>query len=324
MGRWTSKTGSSRKRNSGKDKGPMHAIKRGLASLFVCLIVVLPIFFTVIQWGNVFGVNLSPLGLGHKDSRKVTALQVMQTRTLDKRDATVKPFEQPIVSVTFDDGWESVYTQAAPLLQKYGIPTTQYVLSGTDKQPSYMTFDQIKSLHQAGHEIGCHTIDHPDLTTLSRNDLMNQLTGCKQTVEKKLGIQVTDFAAPFGHTNAAAIDGIKQVYRSERNTNGDITTNQADDKDINTKENLNRYDIIAVTIRRETTEAELNAAIDYTVKHNGWLVLTYHDIGDGDSAFGIDGKILDMQLATISHAPARIMPVGTVLNALDNSGNGRN
>jgi hypothetical protein len=60
MGRWNN---SSAKRPSGKPvsksskkvESPLHAIKRGLASLFVCAIVILPIILTINQWSGIFG-----------------------------------------------------------------------------------------------------------------------------------------------------------------------------------------------------------------------------------------------------------------------------
>jgi peptidoglycan/xylan/chitin deacetylase (PgdA/CDA1 family) len=57
-------------------------------------------------------------------------------------------FGQPLLSVTFDDGWESVYTQAMPILQRDGIRTTQYVLSGTEKDPLYMSWAQIGAMQR--------------------------------------------------------------------------------------------------------------------------------------------------------------------------------
>lgn len=339
MGRWNQSTKSTHstqkqsvkkkasKKNAKKARTPAmtkHAIKRGLASLFVCLVVLVPVGFTINQWVNVFGLHL--FSQGSDDSAKVAAnhnaapLATMQIRPADQGNPPVKPFEQPLITVTFDDGWETVYTKAVPLFQQYGIPTTQYVLSGQQNNPSYLTFEQMKSLHNAGHDIGCHTVSHPDLTTLSQADLVSQLAGCQQTIQKEVGVTPRDFAAPYGHTNTAVLAAIKQTYRSERNTNGDITTNQADDQDINVRATFDRYNITAVTIRRETTDAQLQSAIDYAVQHNGWLVLNYHDINDDQSAFGVSTDTLKRQLALVSHSSARVVTMGQVLDALDKEG----
>src|SRR5690606_1721656 len=112
------------------------------------------------------GVQVANM-LGANDKRRATPLANMQTRAIDAGNAPIKPFGEPIITVTFDDGWESIYTDAMPLLQKYGIPTTQYVLSDEERNPLYLTFDQIHAMDRAGHEIACHGGDHTDLTILT-------------------------------------------------------------------------------------------------------------------------------------------------------------
>lgn len=297
-------------------KSPLHAIKRGLTSLFVCAVVLAPLFLL----GNQARVAL---GLGVSDSRKATPLQALQVRAIDKGGPAIHPFQQPLITLTFDDGWESIYTQAMPLLQQYGIPTTQYILSGVEDDKGYMSFAQVEQMVKGGHEIGCHSVSHPDLTTISQSELQKQLRDCRKTLEAKLAgykpkaqSQVQDFASPYGHNNQATIDAIKQVFRSSRNTDGDITTNQADDNDINVLATFNRYDITAITIRKETTQAQLQAAIDYTLLHNGWLVLNYHQVENGDDEYGIDMDTFENQLKAIGQAKARIVTMGQALDSL--------
>jgi peptidoglycan/xylan/chitin deacetylase (PgdA/CDA1 family) len=287
---------------------PAHAIKRGLASLFVCFVIILPIILT--------GMTIQRL-IGPADQRKAKALPTMQIREMDANHVPIRPFEEPLITVTFDDGWETVYTESMPILQKYGIPTTQYVLSDVDKDHSYLSFAQMKVIEQGGHEIACHTETHPDLTTLKHSDLLEQLNGCKTTLKQKLGVDAREFAAPYGHNNAETIAAIKDTFRSSRNTNGDITTNQADDQDVNVKESFNPYDITAITLRGDTTVAQLQAAIDYTVQHNGWLVLNYHQVDEGDdSKFALTNELFTKQIQAVNKAPSRIITMGQFLDAL--------
>lgn len=286
----------------------MNAIKRGLVSVFVCAVVLMPLLVIAMQFGQVFKDG---------DSRKVVAAEPLNLRPADRSQAPLKPFDQPIITVTFDDGWESIYTTGLPLLQKHGIPTTQYVLTGVFEDKNYMTIDQIKSLQKAGHEIACHGIDHADLTSLTASRLDQELRECKQLYEDELGTRVEHFASPYGRSNPETIAAIKQSYRSHRNTVGDITTNGASDQDINTRANFNRYNINTITIRRDTTDAQLQQAIDYTIRTNGWLVLNYHDVGDGDSTYGVSYATLDRQLAAINRANARVATIGQVMAAID-------
>lgn len=282
-------------------------IRRGITSLFICLIVMLPLILGGMQLKSFIKI----------DSRKVADTPAMQVRSLDQNAGPIKPFDQPLITVTFDDGWESVYTTALPLLQKYGIPTTQYIISGVSNDENYMSIAQIKDMQRAGHDIGCHTVDHADLTKIPVSKVHNELADCKTTLEQKLGTKVIDFASPYGSNNDATFAAIKQVYRSQRNTNGDITTNGVSDQDVNLRGNFNPLNIEAITLRRETTDAELQQAIDYAVQHNAWLVLNYHDVEDGDSKFGLNSKTLESQLAAVSRAKARVVTLGQVMDAIN-------
>jgi peptidoglycan/xylan/chitin deacetylase (PgdA/CDA1 family) len=250
------------------------------------------------------------------DPRKAEPLAAMQVRNVDKNPAPLKPFDQPLITITFDDGWETTYTDAMPLLQKYGLPSTQYVLSGQQKNFNYLSFKQMRMIKQGGHEIACHSVDHKDLTTLNAKDLQAELTDCKTTLDKELSMNVREFASPYGHEDAVTVKAIKQTFRSERNTAGDIITNAANDQDINLRSNFNPYNIIAVTLRGDTTVAQLQAAIDYTVQHNGWLVLNYHQVDEDNSKFSLTDKLLGEQLEAVSHAPARVATMGQVLDAI--------
>src|ERR1051325_8720864 len=77
------------------------------------------------------------------------------------------------VSFTFDDGYTSALTQAAPTLAKYGISGTNYIITGcvgmttapntcrADTDKTYMTWDQIIQLKNTyGWDIGSHTVNH--------------------------------------------------------------------------------------------------------------------------------------------------------------------
>jgi peptidoglycan/xylan/chitin deacetylase (PgdA/CDA1 family) len=290
-----------------KGISPLQTIKRGLTSLFVCAVVLLPLVFTVIQVKGWLGIK--------SDGRTTKPLAAMQVRSIDKTSDPVKPFDQPLITVTFDDGWESTYTEALPVLQKYGIPTTQYVLSGTSKDTNYMSFQQMVNAKNAGHQIACHSIDHADLTKLDLLGLAKELTTCRSVIQERVGGTVDDFASPYGASTPTTISAIRQNYRSHRNTDGDIT-NGISKFDVNVKGHFDRYDIIGVTVRRDTTDAQIQAAIDFAVQNNGWLVLTYHQVDEGESQFGLDTTLMDQQFKLISKANARIVTMDQVLKAM--------
>ena len=78
--------------------------------------------------------------------------------------------------------------------------------------------------------------------------------------------------------------------------------------------------VVGATIRHDTTEDQLRAAVEYTIRHKGWLVLTYHQIEDNENAtFGLDPDSLGAQLEYLGTVPVRIVTMKQVINSLDNN-----
>src|SRR3990172_11476281 len=82
------------------------------------------------------------------------------------------------ISFTFDEGYASALTQAAPTLAKYGLSGTVYVTTGcmgmttapnscrANTDATYMSWDQLSQLKNSyGWEVGSHTVSHPYLAT---------------------------------------------------------------------------------------------------------------------------------------------------------------
>jgi peptidoglycan/xylan/chitin deacetylase (PgdA/CDA1 family) len=111
------------------------------------------------------------------------------------------PCPAKAVALTFDDGYADAFTTALPVLQRYGFTATFYVISGPVGQPGYMSWEQIAALRDAGMEIGAHTIDHFDLTTLDEAESARQIAQSKADIEQRLGISVVSFCYPTGLYN---------------------------------------------------------------------------------------------------------------------------
>lgn len=113
---------------------------------------------------------------------------------------------KPIV-LTFDDGYRDAYTQAFPLLQKYGFmgsffPITSFSDEGLDE---YLSWEQVAEMAEAGMEFGSHSKDHPDLRDQPYDFLVWQTLGSKESVEAHSGQQVYFFSYPAGRYDEEVI-----------------------------------------------------------------------------------------------------------------------
>ncbi len=113
-----------------------------------------------------------------------------------------QPLPAKPVMLTFDDGYSDVYEVARPILEKYGDPATFYIITDKVGTPEYMGWEQIEELGREGMDIGSHTLDHLDLTTLSAASLDNELKGSSQALSQRLGHPIYWFCYPSGKVNA--------------------------------------------------------------------------------------------------------------------------
>ncbi len=111
------------------------------------------------------------------------------------------PPARPVV-LTFDDGYDDIYTQAYPILAAGGMAGTAYVISDFVGQPGYMTWDQLRDLSRHGWSIQSHTISHPDLRVVADAELQRQLRESKARIERELGLPVQHLNYPAGKHDA--------------------------------------------------------------------------------------------------------------------------
>lgn len=154
------------------------------------------------------------------------------------------PVPNNAVLLTFDDGYESFYTYAYPLLQKYQAPAANFLIINAIDNPEHkgipkVTWEQVKLMHNNGIEFYSHTYDsHKYMKMDSSNSteiamlaspiylkdkqrqetsdeykqrVVNDLTQANDILEKKLGIQQKVLAFPFGGFSKSLLDICDQL-----------------------------------------------------------------------------------------------------------------
>jgi peptidoglycan/xylan/chitin deacetylase (PgdA/CDA1 family) len=125
-----------------------------------------------------------------------------------------------VPEITFDDGHVSNIELAAPLLESRGLRAMFFITAGwTSSKSGYMSWDQLRSLQQAGHVIGGHGWSHKLLTHCNDSELNQELRETRVTLEDKLGAAVTTMSLPGGRYNKRVLQackdaGYEHVYTS--------------------------------------------------------------------------------------------------------------
>ena len=131
-----------------------------------------------------------------------TSMTVSRYAELLRRAAPMPP--RPVL-VTFDDGWADLATTALPVLRRYGLSGTAYVITdrlGARQPPGAgrpLDWDQLAELSAAGIEIGSHSHTHAPLDCLGPTRLADETTASRQVLEDRLRQPVASFAYPFGY-----------------------------------------------------------------------------------------------------------------------------
>lgn len=111
--------------------------------------------------------------------------------------------------ITFDDGHLDNYTNAYPIMQKYGFTGVLYLVGNYIGTEGYLNVEQILEMHNAGWEVGSHSTNHFDLTKLDPQMQRAEIVGSRKLLEKLLGIPIETFAYPFGIKDNSAMDYVR-------------------------------------------------------------------------------------------------------------------
>lgn len=121
---------------------------------------------------------------------------------------------RPII-ISFDDGHESNYTMATPILKQYGFVATEFMISGAIGKPGELTKQDLVAMENSGTwEIESHSVTHPYLSKLSLAQITYEVTQSKKTLESVVGHPVDYFCYPYGDYNNTVIEAVHNAgYR---------------------------------------------------------------------------------------------------------------
>ena len=127
-----------------------------------------------------------------------------------------------VFGITLDDGYKNNFDNALPILTKHGFTATCYGVSsqiggtnvwdaGLVAPKPLMGVQEWSGWLKSGMEIGAHTRTHADLTTLSDDAAMEEISGCKTDFEREMDCEVRHFCYPFGRFGSKQTDMVRKT-----------------------------------------------------------------------------------------------------------------
>lgn len=116
---------------------------------------------------------------------------------------------KPVV-LTFDNGYQSQYTQALPVLRSVGWVADENIqLTGLPPSQGGLSQKQVRGLVNAGWELDTQGISHADLITLDAAQLHEQVAVARRIIQQRYHVPVHWFCYPSGHYDATVIAAVK-------------------------------------------------------------------------------------------------------------------
>lgn len=135
--------------------------------------------------------------------------------------------EKPVV-ISFDDGYASQYTAAAPELRRLGWPGVLDLEAKRLSAPGGLGPARVRALLEQGWELSSHSLTHPDLTRLSRARLDREVSGSRSVLRRLFHVPVRFFCYPYGRADAATRAAVRRAgYTGATTTHAGIAKPRA-------------------------------------------------------------------------------------------------
>ena len=297
------------------------------------------------SWANCDSASGAGFSLTGGVPSQTSGFTDMQVQVLDDAAGTVTchiqavevitdtpaTFPSGVVSLVFDDSYQSVYDLARPVLDAAGYRGTLYTIAGNIGTSTYLTLDELNVLQdQSGWEVAghaytsaAHAARYPNLTAAQVDDDARNMRSWLVTN----GFRGDSFAYPGGNfektTDGVEVDAIVQRYFSSARTI--LSTISAGTNYGNSEMwpppmpwRLRAIQPVTSDITGSPNVTNLLATgstLDKCAANGGWVFLVFHEVVSGSPTDTLQIQQSDLQslVTGIANRGMTVLPAGDVL-----------
>src|ERR1700709_1586115 len=223
-----------------------------------------------------------------------------------------------VVSIVFDDGWQSTYTRARPNLDRYGYRATAVIIRDLIGTANYLTLAQTRALQtNSGWDVAAHAdtiADHnAGFANLADSVVEADLQGIKRWLIEN-GFKRRDlFAWPQGSFTASQMAIARRFFNGIRGTTGGRGGATGPQETFPPGENGRlRTWVVGST----ATAAEAETALSQCSTHKSWLILSFHELVASGAEGGLQTNEATFK-AIVEKIAASGLAVKTVAEVLE-------
>ena len=120
---------------------------------------------------------------------------------------------EKVIIITMDDGWIGNYTEAFPVLKKYNVPATIFIVNTLVGTEDYFSWEQAKEMYDTGLvKIHCHGYHHSEYSSVGKEKLVSDYTKSHKEIEEHMGEKIQKIMAyPAGKSSQDTIRWLKEI-----------------------------------------------------------------------------------------------------------------
>ncbi len=150
--------------------------------------------------------------------KKITTISFQDLKDFRDLKRPISEFPKKPIIITFDDGYIDNLENAGPLLKKYNMKATIFLLADIDVRENYwdtkdgepahpiMSLEQKQKLKDYNFEIGSHGFSHKKITEMSDQEAFKELKDSKEKLERDFSQEITTYAFTYGITSERAAE----------------------------------------------------------------------------------------------------------------------